>query len=152
MTTSFSVAPLQMGRDCDRQKARLHWLQDGLVCVCARRLLRVRKRCWGDWGLRSESGVLPPSGWVSSRRGVPPLLLLSEGGTSGVVEGVVVEVVVSTCPVVVEEEDESEPGPSSLWEGGVPPPPPPVVDLDLISMMVLLLKQVHLQNVGAAVE
>lgn len=69
-----------------------------------------------------------------------PVLSLSEG--SGVVEGVVDGVSSSS---LVGEEPEPEPEPSSLrWED-VPP-----VDLDLISMMVLLLKQVHLQNVGAA--
>lgn len=29
VVTSLSAAPLQIGSDCDRQKLRLHWLQDG---------------------------------------------------------------------------------------------------------------------------
>lgn len=99
------------------------------------------KRCSGDWG-RSERGVIS-SGWVSSRMPssvLDPVLSSSEG--SGVVKGVVDGV---SSSLLVGEEEEPEPEPSSLrWED-VPP-----VDLDLISMMVLLLKQVHLQNVGAA--
>lgn len=138
VTTSFSVAPLQMGRDWERQKARLHWLQEGLV-VWARRALDW-KRFWGDCG-RSVSGVMS-EGWAAvASLEVSGVAWLSpsseEDGTSGAVDGVEDGEGVSVSSSLV--------GGSSLrWEDE------PVDDLDLISMMVLLLKHVHLQNVGAA--
>lgn len=98
VTTSFSVAPLQIGRDCERQKARLHWLHDGLV-VWARRVL-VWKRCPGDSG-RSEMGVVL-SGWVTSSSSVGAPFSSEE--ESGAVEGVDGE---SSSSLVGEDEPPS---------------------------------------------
>lgn len=101
VTTSLSAAPLQIGSDCDRQKLRLHWLQDGDEALpCA--------RC--DSPAFSSSASL----------GGPGVLLPSEAG--------------GWC-----------------CEGGLDDEEPPVEDLGLISIIVLLVKQVHLQKVGAAV-
>lgn len=115
VVTSLSAAPLQIGSDCDRQKLRLHWLQDdeeelpfarrasrcGLVSSSSAPL--SRESCWSSSApSASSTGSVVPSdgGWCC------------EGGLDG---------------------------------------EPPLEDLGLISMIVLLVKQVHLQNVGAAV-
>lgn len=90
VTTSFSAAPLQMGRDCERQKARLHWLHEGLVVWARRPPLRrilVWKRCSGDSG-RSETGVVS-SGWATSSSlvGAPVSSEEESGGLEGVEGG-----------------------------------------------------------------
>lgn len=119
--TSLSAAPLQIGSDCERQKLRLHWLQEGdEELPFARRASRV--------GVVVPSTSPPPSR-VSCSLSSASLSSSSTGSGSG-----------SAVP--------SDGG----WccEGGLDGEPP-VEDLGLISMIVLLVKQVHLQNVGAAV-
>lgn len=102
VTTSFSAAPLQMGRDCARQKARLHWEQEGEDAAAR---LEWERGCWKSGEEEEEEGGVS---W-------------SEGGDGGS----------ARCEPVVRTPAGGE-------------------VVDLISMMVLLVKQVHLQKVGAA--
>lgn len=130
MTTSFSAAPLQMGNDCDRQKARLHWLQEAEA-----------------WARRPARGSMIGSGEGSCRSGNR----LSRSGSDASLSSGAAEAVGSgagaEAEVDVELEVLSASGGGSLtWDEGLE-----LVDWCLISIIVLLLKQVHLQKVGAAV-
>lgn len=134
--TSLSAAPLQMGSDCDRQKLRLHWLQDPdevlpwarrgcFLFICLMPIVSSSAAAIISSRSRSdEEGKLRAS-WSSSS----PLLLSS--GSVGLV--------VSEPP----------PPPDGGWccEGGFEEPP--VEEWGFISMIVLFVKQVHLQKVGA---
>lgn len=141
VTTSLSAASLQMGRDCDRQKALLHWLHEGETCA---RLWPPRRRAVsmpGRRGGEEEEGEkrrsfissFPPSSRTDRSTKV-------EGGSSW-----------SSCSSVSLSDG------SLRWEDSDPDPDPDpeplvlvLVVLDLISIMVLFVKHVHLQNVGAA--
>lgn len=137
VVTSLSAAPLQMGSDCDRQKFRLHWLHDEEEELpCARRA----GRCCLFLRFFSMPAISPApassskksrmlrASWSSSSWAAS--LLSPSSGSVGLL-----------LP------------PDGGWccEGGLDEEPPPVEDLGLISMIVLFVKQVHLQNVGAAV-
>lgn len=124
VTTSFSAAPLQMGSDCDRQKARLHWLQEPVVWV---------------WRAAAR-------GMMGSRAGSSSRASRRERGSSSVpAEGAGVESGEGVSSVLLSSSSPSfEVSGSFAWVPGI------VLDLDLISIMVLLVKQVHLQNVGGA--
>jgi len=134
--TSLSAAPLQMGSDCDRQKLRLHWLQDGEEELpFARRdiLFSSRRRSLSSMMLLMSSSSSSAAAMMSSRPARLRASWLSSWSwllSSGLL--------VSTA--------------DGGWccEGGFEDEPP-VEDLVLISMIVLFVKQVHLQNVGAAV-
>lgn len=125
VTTSFSPAPLQMGRDCDRQKARLHWLHEGEE-VCARR--------WPAWerGMRSGSVVVGSCSSTLSRR-VVSFWSADARGSAGGFDAAGSESVLASVGGSTRCEEEEV-----------------LLDLDLISIIVLLVKQVHLQKVGAA--
>lgn len=106
-----------MGRDWERQKARLHWLQDGEREEEARDL---RPRGSSD-GADDES---------------------EEEGSERKVSMEEEDVASSSLSLLVEEES----------PGSLRCEVERLLEVDLISMMVLLVKQVHLQKVGAAVE
>lgn len=120
VTTSESAAPLQMGRDCARQKARLHCEHEG----------EEEPARLGPRGLRRRDLV--------SREGFRPSTVTASSSSSK--EGIM-------GSMSSRRASSSEEGESTRWE---PVRGAPAV-VDLISMMVLLVKQVHLQKVGAAV-
>lgn len=140
VVTSLSAAPLQMGSDCDRQKFLLHWLHDELEELpCARRVgFRLFLRFFistpaispAPASSSKKSRTLRAS-WSSSSWAASFVSPCSSSGSVGLLL----------------------PPPDGGWccEGGLDEEPPPVEDLGLISMIVLFVKQVHLQNVGAAV-
>lgn len=146
VTTSLSAAALHMGRDCDRQKALLHWLHVGEACARLdggaaaasgrrRRDLGCRGRRWSlvlGWGKRiafMSSSASSASASRKDRRG------LEESG------------------VVVGSSSSSWSSVLSTSEGALRwDVVDPRDDLGVISIIVLLVKHVHLQNVGAAEE
>lgn len=134
--TSLSAAPLHIGSDCDRQKLRLHWLQEeDEELPCARRdTFRCRRRSSSMMLLMSASSASSSAAAaiMSSR----PAKLRASGSSSWL--------------LLLSGSVVSPPDRGWCCEGGFEDEPP-VEDLGLISMIVLLVKQVHLQNVGAAV-
>lgn len=127
VVTSLSAAPLQIGRDCERQKLRLHWLQDGDEEL--------------PFARRASRCLLLPSSWPSTSPSPAPTSRASSWSLSSV--SLSSSLGSSGCGLVVPSDG------GWCCEGGLDEPP--VEDLGLISMIVLLVKQVHLQNVGAAV-
>lgn len=121
--TSLSAAPLQMGRDCDRQKLRLHWPQGPAEDPpWARRgwdlfLMPIVSSSAAAIISSSSEGKLRAS-WSSSAGAVGLVLVLVSPPDGGL-----------SC------------------DGGLGAPPGE--DFGFISMIVLFVKQVHLQNVGA---
>lgn len=107
-----------MGRDWERQKARLHWLQDGEREEGARDL---RPRGSSDGDDADEGSERKVVSIASSKAKSSALLRSAE-----------------------ETEEESL--------GSLRCDVERVLEVDFISMIVLLVKQVHLQKVGAAVE
>lgn len=110
-----------MGRDCARQKARLHCEQEGEEAVA-----------------RLEEERVSRPGVMSSSSEGDETLSIEELSEEEVSEG---------------EEGGLSGGDSARWECSralVPPLVPAPAVVDLISIMVLLVKQVHLQKVGAA--
>lgn len=135
VVTSLSAAPLQMGSDCDRQKFRLHWLHDELEELpCAR---RVTGRCLLRFFSIPAISPAPASSSKKSR-----MLRASWSSSSWAA---------SLSPLSGSVGLLLPPDGGWWFEGGLDEEPPPVEDLGLISMIVLFVKQVHLQNVGAAV-
>lgn len=129
--TSLSAAPLQMGSDCERQKLRLHWLQDpDEEPAWARRAPRFCGRVLMPMVSSSAAAIISSRSEVKVRASWSSSSWLSSSGSVGLV-------LVSP--------------PDGGWccDGGLEEPG--VEDFGFISMIVLFVKQVHLQNVGAAV-
>lgn len=138
VVTSLSAAPLQIGSDCDRQKFRLHWLHDELEELpCARRVTGAARLLLRFFSMPAISPA-PASSSKKSR------MLRASWSSSSV--GSSLSPLSGSVGLLL-------PPPDGGWccEGGLDEEPPPVEDLGLISMIVLFVKQVHLQNVGAAV-
>lgn len=138
VVTSLSAAPLQMGSDCDRQKFRLHWLHDEEEELpCARRVTGAARLFLRFFSMP----VISPAPASSSKKS---RMLRASWSSSSWAASLLSPSSGSVVPL---------PPPDGGWccEGGLDEEPPPVEDLGLISMIVLFVKQVHLQNVGAAV-
>lgn len=135
--TSLSAAPLQIGRDCDRQKLRLHWAQDpDEEPACARRAPRF---CGRDGSVFLMPIVSSSAAAIISSRS--EVKLRASGSSSSLLLSLLSSGSVGFV---------SPPEGGWCCEGGFEEPP--VGDLGFISMIVLFVKQVHLQNVGAAVD
>lgn len=120
-----------MGSDCDRQKARLHWLQEAEA-----------------WARRPARGSMIGSGEGSCKSGKRVSRSERDASLSPVEDEAVGSGVDVDVDVEVEVEVEVSPvseGGSLTWDEGFE-----LADWCLISIIVLLLKQVHLQKVGAA--
>lgn len=137
VVTSLSAAPLQMGSDCDRQKFRLHWLHDEEEELpCARRVAGAA--CLPLLRFFSMPAISPAPASSSKKS----RMLRASWSSSSV--GSSLSPLSGSVGLLLPSDG------GWCCEGGLDGEPLPVEDLGLISMIVLFVKQVHLQNVGAA--